>query len=120
VAVGNDAQYAAAAQVLGGGPLLDAEFATNAGRVRARARLVPLIAERIATRRVAEWREAFDRVGVPAGAVRTVQQALADVITSPLTGVAPRAPGNIRRPPPRLDEHGPLVRTHGWAAFAHA
>ena len=120
VAVGNDAQYAADAQVLGGGPLLDAEFATNAGRVRARARLVPLIAERIATRRVAEWREAFDRVGVPAGAVRTVQQALADVVASPLTGVAPMAPGRIRRPPPRLDEHGPLVRTHGWAAFAHA
>jgi crotonobetainyl-CoA:carnitine CoA-transferase CaiB-like acyl-CoA transferase len=120
LAVGNDGQYAAAADVLGGGTLLDPEFATNAGRVRARARLVPRIAGRIATRSVAAWLSDFGRAGVPAGAVRSVKQALADVVASPLTGIAPLAPGRIRRPPPRLDEHGSLVREHGWAAFAHA
>ena len=44
-------------------------------------------------------------------------EALADVDASPLTGVAPAVPGSIRRPPPRLDEHGPAVRARGWGAF---
>jgi glutaryl-CoA transferase len=56
---------------------------------------------------------------VPAGIVRTVLEALADVDASPLTGVAPNAPGTVRLPPPMLDEHGRLVREHGWEAFRH-
>jgi hypothetical protein len=41
------------------------------------------------------------------------------VSASPLTGVAPNAPGSVRLPPPKLDEHGALVRRHGWEAFAY-
>ena len=36
---------------------------------------------------------------------------------APLTGVAPSVPGTVRLPPPRLDEHGELVRKKGWGAF---
>jgi hypothetical protein len=48
--------------------------------------------------------------------VRTVLEALAEEGGSPLTGVAPSVPGSIRLPPPRLDEHGDLVRALGWGA----
>jgi hypothetical protein len=40
------------------------------------------------------------------------------VSASPLSGVAPLAPAGVRRRPPMLDEHGALVRAHGWDAFA--
>jgi hypothetical protein len=50
--------------------------------------------------------------------VRTVAEALREVDASPLTGVAPSVPGAVRFAPPRLDEHGALVRAHGWGAFA--
>ena len=32
--------------------------------------------------------------------------------------LAPQAPGTVRRPPPRLDEHGARIRAAGWGAFA--
>ena len=60
------------------------------------------------------------RAGVPCGPVKPVLEALRDVAASPLTGVAPLAPGTVRLPPPRLDEHGALVRAKGWAAFVRA
>jgi hypothetical protein len=42
---------------------------------------------------------------------------LGEVEASPLTGVAPSVPGGrVRRPPPRLDEHGPVIRAGGWRA----
>jgi hypothetical protein len=50
--------------------------------------------------------------------VKTVLETLREVEASPLTGVAPSVPGSVRRPPPRLDEHGALVRAQGWGAFA--
>jgi hypothetical protein len=31
--------------------------------------------------------------------------------------VAPNAPGTVRLAPPKLDEHGALVRQYGWEAF---
>ena len=70
-------------------------------------------------RPAAEWLAALAAAGVPAGIVRSVREALADVNASPLTGVAPSAPGAVRLPPPMLDEHGALVRAHGWDAFRH-
>jgi hypothetical protein len=34
--------------------------------------------------------------------------------------VSPLAPATVRRPPPTLDQHGALVRSHGWDAVALA
>ena len=49
--------------------------------------------------------------------INPVLEALREVSASPLTGVAPQAPGRVHLPPPTLDEHGALVRAKGWAAF---
>jgi hypothetical protein len=77
------------------------------------------VAERIRTRGAAEWSLLLDGVGVPCGVVRGVLEALGSADASPLTGVAPSIPpGQIRRPPPRLDEQGDQIRELGWAALA--
>lgn len=120
IAVGSDGQFAAMVRALDLPALADPRFVTNAGRLAHRAEIVSAIAARIATTSAAAWVAALDRAGVPCGVVRTVLEALGDANTSPLTGVAPLAPASIRRPPPMLDEHGPLVRAHGWGAFAQA
>jgi crotonobetainyl-CoA:carnitine CoA-transferase CaiB-like acyl-CoA transferase len=120
IAVGSDAQFAALVSALELPGLSDDRFATNAGRLAHRAGVAGAIQERVAGRPAAEWIERLQQAGVPCGVVRSVIEALADASASALTGVAPLAPATIRRPPPRLDEHGALVRTHGWNAFAHA
>jgi crotonobetainyl-CoA:carnitine CoA-transferase CaiB-like acyl-CoA transferase len=118
IAVGSDAQFAAMARALGLTALGDPRFTTNAGRLAHRAEVVAAIRARIATKRAGEWVSLLEKAGVPCGLVRTVLEALGDVAASPLTGVAPLQPASIRRPPPKLDEHGALVRAHGWDAFA--
>jgi crotonobetainyl-CoA:carnitine CoA-transferase CaiB-like acyl-CoA transferase len=119
IAVGNDAQFAACARVLGLDALAaDASLATNAGRVIARERVVGEMTARVRTRTAAEWLAALEGAGVPCGVVKPVLEALREVSASALTGVAPQLPGTVRRPPPRLDEHGALVRARGWGAFS--
>lgn len=118
IAVGSDGQFAACVRALGLDELAsDASVATNAGRLAARERVVGAIARAVRTRESGEVIAALDAAGVPCGVVKPVLEAIAAVASSPLTGVAPMAPGTVRRPPPSLDEHGVLVREHGWAAF---
>lgn len=118
IAVGSDAQFAACARALGLDALAsDDRYRTNAGRLAHRDAVVGAIGERVRTQAAAVWQAALDAAGVPCGVVKPVLEALRDVEASPLTGVAPMAPGAVRRPPPRLDEHGALVRSRGWAAF---
>jgi crotonobetainyl-CoA:carnitine CoA-transferase CaiB-like acyl-CoA transferase len=119
IAVGNDAQFAALVRVLDTGALADKAFATNAGRLGHREAVVRAIRERVARRSADEWIQLLERAGVPCGIVRSVLEALRDVASSSaLTGVAPLPPSEVRRPPPRLDEHGVLVRARSWSAFA--
>lgn len=119
VAVGSDAQWTACLAALGLEYLIDdRELATNAGRVRQRDRVVDALSSRLRERASAEWLERLDAAAVPAGRVRSVLEALADVDASALTGVAPGVPGRVRLPPPRLDEHGDDIRTRGWNAFS--
>lgn len=118
IAVGTDAQWRACALVLDLAPLADdSALRTNAGRVRERSRVVEAVAGRVRERPAADWVSRLTQAEVPCGLVRTVQEALADCSASPLTGIAPSVPGCVRYAPPRLDEHGALVRAHGWAAF---
>lgn len=119
IAVGNDAQFAALATVLGVEALASPAYATNAGRVAHRDAVASLVRARIVERTAAEWLPELRRAGVPAGVVNSVEDALAIVGASATTGVTPRAPGSVRLRPPRLGEHGDLVRTHRWDAFAH-
>ena len=118
IAVGNDQQYAAFATALRTPALEDVRFASNAGRVAHRDEVVLLISTAIATEAASVWLERLGAAGVPVGTVRTVRDALQRVGASPETGIAPQLPGSVRRPPPRLDQHGTAIRQHGWAAFA--
>ena len=119
IAVGSDAQFVACLRALELNSLTDdARFRTNAGRLEHRDELVGAMRERLRSRQASDWLRALDAAGVPCGVVKTVIDALREVEASPLTGVSPLAPGSVRRPPPRLDEHGALVRDRGWKAFA--
>lgn len=118
IAVGADAQFAACARTLGLAELAaDATLATNAGRLAARERVVEAIARAVRSQSAAHWLERFAAAGVPSGVVKPVLEAIEAVASSPLTGVSPQRPGRVRFPPPRLDEHGAMVRAEGWAAF---
>ncbi|MGH7581093.1 MAG: CaiB/BaiF CoA transferase family protein [Gemmatimonadales bacterium] len=118
LAVGNDAQWLACCRALGRPDLaVDRRYLTNAGRVENRVAVVAAVGETLRDRPAAEWLELLGGQGVPAGVVRSVSEALADVEADPRTGIAPAAPGSVRLPPPRLDQHGELVRTRGWGAF---
>jgi len=118
IAVGNDAQFAACARALGLASLAeDPRYALNAGRIEHRVAVVGAIRERVRTQPAAAWLRALEQAGVPCGVVKPVLEALREVEASPLTGVAPMAPGTVRRPPPALDAHGALVRARGWDAF---
>jgi crotonobetainyl-CoA:carnitine CoA-transferase CaiB-like acyl-CoA transferase len=119
VAVGTDAQWVRCAMALELGDLInDPALATNAGRIAHRDRVVLAMETRIGQRLAAEWVARLGAVGVPTGLVRTVLEALSEVDCSPVTGVAPAPPGQIRYRPPRLDEQGSRVRAAGWEAFA--
>jgi crotonobetainyl-CoA:carnitine CoA-transferase CaiB-like acyl-CoA transferase len=125
VAVGNDTLWQRFAPLLGLPELVDdPRFATNPDRVVHRAELIPLIEEALAARGSAAWAEEMSRAGIPAGAINTVDQALAHpqvvardmVLTTehPTAGTL-RMPGSplklsrhstsVRRPPPLLGEH---------------
>lgn len=117
IAVGSDAQFAQCAHALGLDTLAaDRALATNAGRLAARSRVVGAIAARVRTATAAHWLARLEDAGVPCGVVKPVLEALREVEASALTGVAPQAPGRVRRPPPRLDEHGARIRAALWDA----
>ncbi len=133
LACGNDGQFRALAGALDRDAWVeDPRFATNPDRVRNRDALVPLVAERFATRTTAEWIETLGACGVPCGPVHDVPAALGSaqarardqVVAWPddgagplrLPGTVPRlasAPVGVRRRPPRLGEHtDEVLREH--------
>ncbi len=118
LAVGSDPQWAACCRAIERDDLgADAGLATNAGRVRRRDEVVGAIESTLRTRPAEVWLARLAARGVPAGVVRLVTEALAEVAADPLTGVAPLPPARVRLPPPLLDEHGNAVRRVGWRAF---
>jgi crotonobetainyl-CoA:carnitine CoA-transferase CaiB-like acyl-CoA transferase len=118
LAVGNDAQWLACCVAMERADLAaDRRYLRNAGRVHHRAELVGSLAETLRGRTAAEWLERLASRGVPAGIVRKVSEAIGEVSADGKTGIAPLSPGSIRLPPPRLDQHGRLVRELGWGAF---
>ena len=102
----------------------DERFATNDLRVRNRAVLRPLLAERFAARNTSEWLAALDAAGVPCGPVNDVLAAFAQpqaqaremevTIEHPSLGPIRQVglpyklsatPASIRSAPPLLGEH---------------
>ena len=125
IAVGNDRQFAKFATILGTPEWAgDPRFASNADRVANRNELVALIAERIAAKPAAEWLDRLEALGIPAGPINGIGQALGDpqaefrqsvgrfgagalgevpTVGSPLRFDGQRADASL--PPPALGEH---------------
>ncbi len=125
LAVGNDGQFERFCAVAGCPDLpQDERFARNAARVRHRAVLVPLLAERMRTRTRADWLAALDAAKVPCGPINDLADVFADpqvlargmkttvahphsdaleLVASPLKLSA--TPVQLRRPPPLLGQH---------------
>ncbi|MXQ13060.1 CaiB/BaiF CoA transferase family protein [Microvirga makkahensis] len=79
VAVGNDGQFSRFVAVLGQPELAqDERFATNAGRVRHRAELVPVLTGLTLQTTREALLSALEKQGVPAGPINTVADVFAD------------------------------------------
>ena len=79
LAVGNDPQFARFCAVAGCPELAaDARFARNAGRVRHRQVLVPLLAARLVRRPRAEWLAELEAAKVPCGPINDLAEVFAD------------------------------------------
>lgn len=118
IAVGNDAQFAALARVLGLPELAaDPRFAGNPSRVRNRDALRALLETRLLRAPAAEWQDRLTEARVPAGVVNTVTEAFAlaerlglDMVVGDADGPRqaadpirlPDAPATYRTPAPRL------------------
>ena len=122
LAVGNDGQFARFCTVAGCPDLAtDRRFARNAGRVRERAVLVPLLAERMRTKSRREWLDALEAAKVPCGPINDLAEVFADPqvqaramtveVPHPLAGAVRlvaspmklgRTPVQYRRAPPLL------------------
>ncbi len=125
VAVGNDRLFARLCDALGLPELPgDARFATNAARVAHADELAQRLEAVFRTRPAAEWVAALRAAAVPAGQINDVAEAFAlaeslgmepvrEVGGYPLPTPPLRLDGErpaIRRPPPKLDEHGAELR----------
>ncbi|HUR15810.1 MAG TPA: CoA transferase [Candidatus Limnocylindrales bacterium] len=125
VAVGSERQWPRLCHVLGLDHLAtDLRFADNDARVRNRADLRPLIANRFATQPASAWLAALDAADVPAGQVNDVAAAFAQpqavardmrqTVAHPRLGQIQQiglpyklsaTPASIRSAPPLLGEH---------------
>ncbi|WP_327727188.1 CoA transferase [Streptomyces sp. NBC_00487] len=133
IAVGNDRQFAALADLVGEpGLALDDRFRTNADRVAHRGELRDILTRRLGTVGADHWSAVLLAAGVPAGPVNTLDEAfdfarklglpgIVDIPAAPADGVdgvesrpfrqvaSPIAlsgtPARYRLPPPRLGQH---------------
>jgi crotonobetainyl-CoA:carnitine CoA-transferase CaiB-like acyl-CoA transferase len=126
IAIGNDGQFRKLAEMCGHAEWAsDERFASNGARVANRAEIVRLVSERIRQKSAAEWLAQLEFVGIPAGPINTITQALADVQAqhrqmvrtlagTPLVGSPVRLDGaraDSDLPPPALGEHTQEVLT---------
>ncbi|MFV0137627.1 CaiB/BaiF CoA transferase family protein [Streptomyces sp. HMX87] len=130
LAVGNDAQFAALAAVLGRPGLAeDPRFRSNPDRVAHRAELRTALQERLRTRDADHWAEALPAAGVPAGPVNALDEAFAYAERLGLQAVVDvggtrqvahpvrlgATPARYRLAPPELGEHTADVFRKGQA-----
>lgn len=100
VAVGNDRQFRAFAELLGLGALADLpRFADNAARVENREQLMGLLAEATAVWDKAPLLAALEQAGVPAGPINDIGEAFADPqIRARGMQIAPEGVSGVRGP----------------------
>ena len=76
IAVGNDGQFAKMCVVMGASFATDPKFSTNPSRVKNRAELNVLMTSILVTKGATEWVDAFTKVGVPAGLINNIEEAI--------------------------------------------
>jgi crotonobetainyl-CoA:carnitine CoA-transferase CaiB-like acyl-CoA transferase len=119
IAVGSDDQWLACVRTLGLSAFEgDAELKRNRGRLARRDDIARAFERTLQSRPAAEWIALLEAARVPCGAVKSVLEAIQDAgHASRLTGMPSSLGGTVRFPPPKLDEHGVLIRSRGWDAF---
>jgi crotonobetainyl-CoA:carnitine CoA-transferase CaiB-like acyl-CoA transferase len=125
LAVGNDGQFQRFCAVAGVPELArETRFASNAGRVRHRGELVPLLEPVLKRRTRADWLGALEAAKVPCGPINDLADVFADPqvqargmaapVPHPLTHTLrlvaspmklSRTPPQLRHPPPLLGQH---------------
>ncbi|MBO9377077.1 CoA transferase [Sphingomonas histidinilytica] len=136
VVVGNDGQYAKFCGAIGRPDLAaDPDFATNGGRVRNQARLLPQIIAALACEEMAVWVARLEAAGVPCAPINTAADAFADPqvvhremlvrLDHPVAGSLPMVASPLRfdnarivydRAPPLLGEHDEEIRREAGRA----
>jgi formyl-CoA transferase len=138
LAVGNDRQFRTLCKLLGLDALAkDPRFATNAARLKHVAALVPPIAVKFQTAGREHWMKKLHAAGLPAGAIRTVDQVLdspevrargmVEEMPHPALGTARlvASPLKLSETPVRESFHAPMLGEHtaevliealGWTA----
>jgi crotonobetainyl-CoA:carnitine CoA-transferase CaiB-like acyl-CoA transferase len=111
VGAGNDAQFAGLCRAVGLDP--EPQWATNAGRVAERARVVAALESLLRRRSAREWTEVLATHGIPCAPVQDVSQLASDpqlVATGQLqTMPHPAGPVTVVGSPLRLDGVRPRV-----------
>ena len=137
--VGNDGQFGKFAEAIAQPDLAhDPRFEKNSGRVRNRAALNAIIEPVLAGRPLAQWLQAFEAAGVPAGPINTVPMVFQEPqvkhrgmlidLPHPVAGTVPQVASPMKftdaalvldRPPPLLGQHTEeILREIGWSARA--
>lgn len=139
LAIGNDGQYQRLCSVLNSPELWDdTRYQTNAGRVKHRDELVPLLQEVFQTKATEEWLEQLLKEGLPAGAINDLSQVFAhpqlqarnmlQTVEHPTIGPLPQVgpvakmsetPATIRSAPPLLGADTFTV-LHEWLNYDDA
>jgi crotonobetainyl-CoA:carnitine CoA-transferase CaiB-like acyl-CoA transferase len=123
--VGNDGQFAKFCEVVGHAEWVsDERFATNGARVRNQQTLLPMVAEVLRRRPMAEWSALLERAGVPCSPINSVAQVLEDEqvrhrgmllqIPHPLGGTVAqlRSPMRFANAQHTFDRSAPLLGQH--------
>jgi crotonobetainyl-CoA:carnitine CoA-transferase CaiB-like acyl-CoA transferase len=124
VAVGNDTQFAKLCEAAGQSFHQDPRFARNEDRVRNRDVLIPLLAEVMKRKTVAEWIALLEPLGIPVGGINNLEQVFKHPqvvsrgmkidLPHPLAGSVPMVanpikmsgtPLQYRAAPPLLGQH---------------
>jgi crotonobetainyl-CoA:carnitine CoA-transferase CaiB-like acyl-CoA transferase len=131
----NQANWERIARLVGAPELItDPRFVDNTARMAHRAPLAALLGEHLRTRPTAEWLDALDAAGIPAGPINDIAAMAADPQTlaremvvelqHPVAGATKalglpiklsRTPGGVRRPAPTYGQHTrDVLRSHGF------